>query len=35
MFFVGLGFDYLRYLLGKPRLASYFMFIARKRNVAA
>ncbi|WP_155948759.1 bifunctional 2-polyprenyl-6-hydroxyphenol methylase/3-demethylubiquinol 3-O-methyltransferase UbiG [Mycobacterium sp. URHB0044] len=35
MFFVGLGFDYVRYLLGKPRLASYFMFIARKRNPAA
>jgi SAM-dependent methyltransferase len=35
MFVVGLGFDYLRYVLGKPRLASYFMFVARKRNPAA
>jgi SAM-dependent methyltransferase len=35
LFVVGLGFDYLRYLLGNPRLASYFMFIARKQHPAA
>jgi SAM-dependent methyltransferase len=34
LFVVGLGFDYLRYALGNPRLASYFMFIARKQNLA-
>jgi SAM-dependent methyltransferase len=35
LFAVGLGLDYLRYVLGNPRLASYFMFIARKPNQAA
>lgn len=35
LFVVGLGLDYLRYALGKPRLACYFMFIARKRNSVA
>lgn len=29
-FIVSLGYDYLRYALGRPRLASYVMFIARK-----
>lgn len=32
VFVVGLGYDYLRYALGNPRLASYFMFIAKKQN---
>jgi SAM-dependent methyltransferase len=27
--------DWLRYALGNPRLAAYFMFIARKKSVAA
>jgi SAM-dependent methyltransferase len=35
LFVIGLGFDYLRYAIGNPSFASYFMFIARKRNVAA
>jgi SAM-dependent methyltransferase len=35
VFVVGLGLDYLRYLLANPRLASYFLFIARKQNLAA
>jgi hypothetical protein len=34
LFVVGLGFNYLCYALGTPCLASYFMFIARKRSVA-
>jgi SAM-dependent methyltransferase len=34
LFVVGLGFDYLCYALGSPRMASYFMFIAKKRNLA-
>lgn len=33
LFVVGLGVDYLRYVLGNPRLASYFMFVARKPNL--
>lgn len=33
LFVVGLGLNYLCYALGTPRLASYFMFIARKRSV--
>jgi SAM-dependent methyltransferase len=32
LFVVGLGLDCLRYALANPRLASYFMFIARKQN---
>ena len=32
VFVVGLGLDYLRYTLGNPRLASYFMFIAKKQK---
>ena len=32
LFVVGLGLDYLRHVLANPRLASYFMFIARKRH---
>ena len=35
LFVVGLGFDYVRHALGNPRLASYFMFIARKQNRTA
>jgi SAM-dependent methyltransferase len=34
LFFVGLGLDYVRYALADPRLASYFMFIARKQSLA-
>ena len=34
LFVVGLGLDYLRYTLANPRLASYFMFIARKQSLA-
>jgi SAM-dependent methyltransferase len=34
LFVVSLGFNYVCYALGIPRLASYFMFIARKRSVA-
>lgn len=32
LYVVGLGLDYLRYVFANPRLASYFMFIARKRH---
>jgi SAM-dependent methyltransferase len=32
-FAVGLAFDYLRYALANRSLASYFMFVARKRSV--
>lgn len=35
LFIVGLGLDYLRHTLANPRLASYFMFIARKQSPAA
>lgn len=35
LFVVGIGMDYLRYALANPSLASYFMFIARKQNLAA
>jgi SAM-dependent methyltransferase len=35
VYVVGLGLDYLRYALGNPRLASYFMFIARKHKLVA
>jgi SAM-dependent methyltransferase len=35
LFVVGLGLNYLCYALGNPRLASYFMFIARKKSLAA
>lgn len=30
LYLLGLSIDYLRYALGKPRFASYFMFVARK-----
>jgi SAM-dependent methyltransferase len=33
VYVVGLCFDFLRYRLANPRLASYFMFIAKKRNL--
>jgi SAM-dependent methyltransferase len=33
VYFAGLAFDFLRYRLANPRLASYFMFIARKRKL--
>jgi len=32
VYLVGLGLDYVRYRLANPRLASYFMFVARKRQ---
>lgn len=35
LFVLGLSLDYLRYALANPRLASYFMFIARKQELAA
>lgn len=35
LYVVGLGLDYSRYALANPRLASYFMFIARKKTLAA
>jgi SAM-dependent methyltransferase len=35
LFLAHLGFDYLRYALGNPRLASYFLFIAKKKPSAA
>ena len=35
LFVVALAFDYLLYALGNPRLASYLMFIARKKNLPA
>lgn len=35
LFVVTLAFDYLLYALGNPRLASYLMFIARKKNLPA
>lgn len=34
LFVVGIGFDYLRHRLADPRLASYFMFVARKQSAA-
>jgi SAM-dependent methyltransferase len=34
LFIVSLAFDYVRYLIGSRHLASYFVFIARKRAVA-
>ena len=33
-FVASLGLGYLLYFLGCPRLASYLMFVARKKNVA-
>lgn len=35
LFVVGLAYDYLCYALGNPRLASYFMFVAKKRSLVA
>jgi SAM-dependent methyltransferase len=35
LFVLGFALDYLRYVFGNPRLASYFMFIARKQNPVA
>jgi SAM-dependent methyltransferase len=35
LFVAGLAFDYLLYAFGNPRLASYFMFIARKKSALA
>jgi SAM-dependent methyltransferase len=35
LFVAGLALDYLLYAFGNPRLASYFMFIARKKSPKA
>ena len=35
LFVVGLSLDYLRYALANPRLASYFLFVARKQSMAS
>ncbi len=35
LFLAGLGFDYLCYAIGRPYLASYLMFVAKKKSVLA
>lgn len=34
LFVLATSFDYLRHILGNPRLASYFMFVAQKKRAA-